>query len=151
MRVILAAAHRGLKLKEDLKMYLQAKGCVVEDVGAHALDPDDDYPDFAYAAARLVAADADARGIVLCGSSNGVTVVSNKVRGVRAVSVHTREGAVQARSHVDANMIALAADELDEDTARAITDVFLATPFSNEERHMRRVQKIATIEEEHFK
>jgi len=148
MKLAIAADHRGYALKEDLKLFLEAEGHTVEDVGAHIVDKNDDYPDFAYAAALLVSAGKAERAILLCGSGVGMDITANKVPGVRASVIATAEAAVLAREHDDLNAIALAADELDEDAVRAVVEAFLRTPFPGEERHVRRIEKIRAIENE---
>lgn len=147
MKIALAADHRGFPLKEDLKMFLEAEGYTVEDVGAHILDPHDDYPDFSYAAALLVGEGKAERGILLCGSGMGMDIVANKVRGVRATIAAHKEAAQYARDHDDVNIITLAADEVDQDEAREITMAFLSTPFSGSRDHARRLEKLRRIEE----
>ena len=146
MRIVIGADHGGFALKEELKGQLGKGGHAVEDVSAPALDPADDYPDVGAAVGRAVAADHDARGIALCGSGIGIAVAANKVRGVRAGTCATPEQAAAARADEDINVLALSADALDAARAKAIVDVFLATPFSGAERHVRRVGKIATLE-----
>ena len=148
MKVILAADHGGFNLKEALKSHLLTQGYEVEDEGALTLDPADDYPDFVYPAAKKVGLDMNARGIFLCRSGAGVAIVANKVKDVRAVVARTKEEAVHAREHNDANVIALSSDSLTGEEARDIVSAFLATPFSGEDRHMRRLKKLMKIEEE---
>lgn len=147
MKVVLGADHRGFALKEDLKVFLTAQGHAVEDVGAHVLDKDDDYPDFAYAAALLVAQGKAERGILLCGSGMGMDIVANKVRGVRATIVRNTAEAQYARDHDDVNVITLAADSLGGDAARAAILTFIETPFSEAERHAQRLEKLRAIED----
>jgi len=147
MKIALGADHRGFALKEELKLFLEARGHAVEDVGSHTLDMDDDYPDFAYAAACLVGEGKAERGILLCGSGMGMDMVANKVRGVRATIVRNTQEARYARDHDDVNVITLAADSVGADTAREIIETFLTTAFSKEERHMRRVEKLRIIED----
>lgn len=146
MRIVIGADHRGFALKEELKAWLMGAGHAVEDVGATSLDPQDDYPDFGAAVGRAVAADPDARGIVLCGSGIGIAIAANKVSGVRAGTCATPEQAAAARADEDLNVLALSADALDVQRAKAIVEVFLATPFSDAERHVRRVGKLKGIE-----
>ena len=146
MKVIIAADHGGYMLKEALKKYLETQGYDLEDEGAHTLDPADDYPDFMYPAAQRVASDLSARGIFLCRSGAGAAIVANKARGVRAVVSRTVEDAQHAREHNDANVIALSSDSLTAEEARDIIATFLKTPFSGEERHLRRLKKIIQIE-----
>ena len=148
MKVILAADHGGFNLKEALKSHLLTQGYEVEDEGALTLDPADDYPDFVYPAAKKVGLDMNPRGIFLCRSGAGVAIVANKVKDVRAVVARTKEEAVHAREHNDANVIALSSDTITGEEARDIVSAFLATPFSGEDRHMRRLKKLMKIEGE---
>ena len=151
MKVFLGADHRGFELKEKLKEWLQAKGHAVHDLGAHRLEPDDDYPDFAVRAAEKVFADPESRGVLLCGSGVGMDFAANKVRGIRASVAWSVDAAAHARSHDDANIISIPADWTPPDQAAEIVRVFLDTPFSGDERHVRRIKKIAAAEEENFK
>ncbi|MEK9186157.1 MAG: RpiB/LacA/LacB family sugar-phosphate isomerase [Patescibacteria group bacterium] len=142
MTIYIGADHRGFALKEYIKQYLAGEGHAVHDCGNTAYDESDDYPDFAKQVAEGVAGELDARGIVLCGSGNGVAIVANKIRGIRAAVALTVEQARRARSDEDANIVALAADYTNEEQAREIIEAFLSTPFLGEERHMRRIGKI---------
>jgi len=152
MKVILAADHRGFKLKEELKDFLTQEGYTVEDMGAFSEDSSDDFPDFAFPGAKNVAENpAENRGIFLCGSGMGMDVVANKVKGVRATVAYSLESTKHAREHDDVNVITLAADVLSFEEAKDISVAFLTTKLSTEERHHRRLEKIATIEEENFK
>ncbi len=152
MKIFLGADHRGFELKEKLKEWLQAKGHAVHDSGAHRLEPDDDYPDFAIPVARKVAEDPENnRGVLLCGSGMGMDVAANKVRGIRASVAWSVEAAAHARSHDDANVISIPADWTPPVLAAEIVRAFLETPFSGEERRVRRLEKIREIEEQNFK
>lgn len=152
MKIFLGADHRGFDLKEKLKEWLKDKGYSVEDLGAYRPDPNDDYPDFAYAVALKVAEEPGTnRGILLCGSGAGMDVAANKVAGVRATVAWNTESAGHIRSHDDVNVISIAADWILPEDAREIVRMFLETPFSGEERHVRRLKKIREIEEENFK
>ena len=142
MTIYIGADHRGFALKEYIKNYLSAEGRAVTDCGNAVYDKDDDYPDFAKIVAERVANEAGAKGIVLCGSGNGVAIVANKARGIRAAVAMTVEQARAARSDEDANIIALGADYINEEQAQDIIEAFLSTPFLGEERHMRRIGKI---------
>lgn len=141
MRIIIGADHRGFPLKEGLKTWLAAEGHEIVDVGAATLNPVDDYPDFGAAVGRAVAADKNARGVVLCGSGIGIAIAANKVAGVRAGTITTPEQAAAARADEDLNVLALSADALSLETTKPIVTTFLATPFSGAERHVRRIQK----------
>ena len=152
MNIFLGADHRGFVLKEALKRALIQDSYDVEDVGAFVQDPNDDYPDFAYAVARRVAEDTqNYRGVLICGSAAGMDVVANKVKGIRATVVSSRDSAIHARTDDDINIVALAGDVLSFDEAAEIVNVFLKTPFSGEERYIRRLTKIKKIEDLSFR
>lgn len=146
MRVIVGADHRGFALKEGLKARLTEHGHTLEDVGAHTMDPMDDYPDFGVAVGRAVAQDSNARGIVICGSGVGVAIAANKIGGARAGTVATPEQARAVRADEDLNILALSADALDFDRALPIVTAFLTTPFSGEDRHVRRISKLHILD-----
>ncbi len=150
MTIYIGADHRGFNLKERLKAVLVDEGYVVTDFGAATLTPDDDYPDYALAVAKKVGADPmQGRGIVICGSGFGVDIVANKVDGVRAGLAMSSDHAYQGRHDDDVNVLALAADFVDEETAVKIVKVFLTTPFAKEEKYARRLEKVRAIEANH--
>lgn len=150
--IYIGADHRGFELKEKLKEFLRNEGYEFYDVGALKYDKGDDYPDFAYEAALKVAEDPENnRGILLCGSGMGMDVVANKVRGVRATVAYSRDATAHARANDNINVITLAADVIGFEAAKEYVRVFLNTPFSGAERHLRRLQKIAEIENKNFK
>ena len=152
MKLYLGADHRGFVLKEALKRALMQNGYDVEDVGAFAQDSNDDYPDFAYAAAKKVAEDPNERkGVLICGSAMGMDVVANKVKGIRATVAYSKESAAHARTNDDINIITLAGDVVDFNEAMEIVTIFLTTLFSGETRHLRRLNKIKEIEAKHLK
>ncbi len=151
MRIIMAADHRGLALKDELKKHLEAAGHDVEDVGAHELDPNDDYPDFGYPAAQMVAATPGSKGVFICGSGMGMDVVANKVKGIRATVAYSKESAVHAASRDGVNVITLPADVMNAAEASELVDAFLATPLNIDEKYARRLQKITTIEDQHLR
>ncbi len=133
---------------------------MVQDMGAHTFDPDDDYPDFAAAVAGRVAQDPESRGILLCGSSEGICVAANKVRGIRAVAPLSKEAARLSRAHNDANILCLPGGQMkipvpelafSLEKAKKIITVWLLTPFSGEERHVRRIEKIKMLELQQYK
>lgn len=147
MTIYIGADHRGFTLKERLKQILKGEGYDVVDVGAAQLTPDDDYTDYASLVAKQVAAAPDtARGVVICGSGFGVDIVANKFDGVRAGLAISPDHAYQGRHDDDANVLALAADFVDELAAIKILTTFLTTPFAKEEKYARRLAKIAKIE-----
>lgn len=147
MKIYLAADHGGYKLKEELKPYLKELGYKVEDIGNHALDPNDDYPNFVIPLAQKLAQNPQAFGIIIGRSGNGESIAANKVKGVRAVLATNEEMAKKARSHNNANILSLGADFMEVETAKKVVMTFLKTPFSQEERHIRRLEKISEFEE----
>lgn len=136
--------HAGFDLKEAVKARLESEGHEVEDVGTHSADPAD-YPPFAARAAEIVARGEADRGILVCGSGNGVAIVANKVDGIRAVNGHDVSEAEMARRHNDANVLTLAGRRLGPGEAAPIVDRFLETGFDGG-RHERRVGEIARVE-----
>lgn len=150
MEIYLGADHRGWELKNNLREWLKEKGHVVHDVGAEKLDENDDYPGYAFKVAEAVAEmPHDRRGIVLCGSGAGMAAAANKVAGVRAALIHEPKIAVAARRDDDVNVLALGADFISEETAKAVAEAFLATVFDPAPRHVRRVEKMLRYEERH--
>lgn len=148
MLIYIGADHRGFELKETLKKFLKDSGYEVIDVGNDRYDENDDYPDFAALAARAISQDPESRrGILICGSGAGMNIVANKFEGVRAVLINNPEQARLSRNDGDSNVLALAADFISEEQAKEILEIWLKTPFSNEERHKRRLEKIFEIEE----
>ena len=147
MVIYIGADHMGFALKEEIKQFVQGLGYQAHDLGNTQMDPADDYPDFASAVAGKVSNDYEnARGIVICGSGVGVSIVANKYPRVRASLVMTPDQAFDARNDDDANVLALPANYVRPDDVRRIVTTWLGTPFANEERHRRRRDKISKIE-----
>ena len=147
MLIYIGADHRGFQLKESLKNYLKASGYEVVDVGNDKYVATDDYPDFAALAARKVSLDPEnSRGILLCGSGVGVAVVANKFKNVRSALAFNPEQAAASRNDDNTNVLSLPADFLDEETAKKIAAVWIQNSFSGEERHQRRLKKVADLE-----
>ncbi len=147
MIIYIGADHRGFKLKETLKKFLQESGYTVSDLGNTQYFEGDDYPDFAKLVAQKVSADAlNSRGILICGSGVGVDVVANKFPNVRSALGFSPDQVVEARSDDDVNVLALAADFLEEAEAKKIVSVWLQTPFDGDERDKRRIEKIRQID-----
>ncbi len=144
MKVYLGADHGGFERKEHIKSYLDGLGYDVEDAGAHTLDTQDDYPQFAKEVAGKVAADADSRGILFCRSGIGMDITANKVRGARCAQIFTVEMAKKSREHNDANVLSIATDYIPEEDVLEIVKTWLETPFSKDERHARRIAQIET-------
>jgi len=147
MRVYLGSDHAGYELKMHLVNHLTKQGHDVVDVGPHVYDPEDDYPAFCLHTSAKVVADEGSLGIVIGGSGNGEQIAANKIDGVRAALVWRTEIAQLARQHNDANIISLGAREHTLDEATAFVDAFLATPFSGNPRHARRIAQVSDYEQ----
>ena len=150
MRIHIATDHAGLDLSHFLIRELTKQGHDVFDHGPAEYDALDDYPSFCINAALAVVADqtagVEALGIVLGGSGNGEQIAANKVKGIRAALVWNHSTAVLARQHNDANVIAVGARQHSEAEVLQLIEAFVAEPFSQDERHVRRIGKIATYE-----
>jgi len=147
MKVFLATDHAGFDFKEQIKAFLQENGYDIEDCGAHEFNKDDDYPDFISIASEKVSKTPDSFGIVLGKSGAGECIVANKIKGIRAVLGVSEKNAQLAREHNDANVLSLGSEIVDIETSKKLIEIFLQTPFSNEERHIRRIEKIRKLEE----
>ena len=146
MRVGIATDHGGFALKEDLIAHLRAAGHEIVDFGAHALNPGDDYPDFVIPLAQAVAARKVERGLAVCGSGVGASVCVNKVAGVRAGLVQDHYSAHQGVEHDNMNILCIGGRVMGFVVARELVDAFLAAKFTQEERHVRRLRKVAALE-----
>ncbi len=150
MRVHLGSDHAGLELKDHLLTWLATNGHEAVDHGPFVYDAVDDYPPFCLRAAEAVVADREedieAFGIVIGGSGNGEQIAANKVKGVRAALVWNEETAVLARQHNDANVISVGGRMHTVEEMTRFVDVFLRTPYSDDERHDRRLSQIASYE-----
>lgn len=146
MKVYLAADHAGLELKDKIKTYLAEAGYEAVDCGAFEYDKDDDYPDFVAGAAERVVKDNGSTGIVIGKSGAGEAIVANKIKGIRAVLGFNRENVLLSRTHNSANVLALGSAFVSDEEAKELVSLFLETPFSEEERHKRRIEKITRIE-----
>ena len=150
MRVHIATDHAGMELSAHLLAHLSSKGYDMVDHGPQVYDAEDDYPAFCIAAAEAVVNDqrsgVEALGIVLGGSGNGEQIAANKVRGIRAALAWNLSTAKLAREHNNANVIAVGGRQHSVEEATEIIEAFLAEPYSNAERHNRRIAKIAEYE-----
>lgn len=144
MRISVGSDHAGFHLKEHLKVALERAGHEVDDVGTDT-PVSVDYPRFAARAAKLVANGEADRGVLACGSGNGVAIVANKVPGVRAVNAHDPQEAEMCRRHNDANVVTLSGARLTPAAAEVIVAAFLRTEFEGG-RHARRVDQIEQLE-----
>ncbi|MBI5161406.1 MAG: ribose-5-phosphate isomerase [Micrococcales bacterium] len=151
MRIHVGTDHAGLEFSQVLQQHLRDAGHEVIDHGPRAYEPLDDYPSFCINAARGVtldeAAGVEALGVVFGGSGNGEQMAANKVRGIRAALVWNESTALLARQHNAANVISIGARQHSLEEAIALVDAFLATPFSGEERHARRIAQVSEYEE----
>ena len=145
MKIAVACDHGALDLKNAVKAHLEEKGYEVEDFGTHTL-ASCDYPDFAAPAARAVAAGQCDKGIVMCTTGIGVSVVANKIDGIRCALLHDLMTARLTREHNDTNMMALGAGVVGQMLALELVDTWLGTEFSHNERHQRRIDKVMALE-----
>jgi ribose 5-phosphate isomerase B len=146
MRVYLGSDHAGFELKTRLIEHLGKLGAETVDVGATSYDAVDDYPPFCIETARRVVEDSDSLGIVIGGSGNGEQIAANKVPGCRAALAWSEETARLAREHNDAQVIGIGARMHTVAAACGIVEAFLATPFSGDERHSRRIAMLTDYE-----
>jgi ribose 5-phosphate isomerase B len=149
MRVYLGSDHAGYELKQQIIEHLKKSGYEPIDCGASSYDADDDYPAFCIAAASRTVADPGSLGIVLGGSGNGEQIAANKVPGVRCALAWSVETASLAREHNNAQLIGIGARMHTVAEALAMVDAFLTTPWSNAERHQRRIDILDEYERTH--
>ncbi len=143
--IYLGSDHAGFKLKKQIKGWLERKRVPYYDVGDLVFNPLDDYPDYAEKVARA-AVRHKTKGILICGSAQGVCITANKIRGIRAVIPFSLKEARLAREHDDANILCLSGWYTPYHKATSMLDKFLQTPFSRALRHIRRVNKIKRLE-----
>jgi ribose 5-phosphate isomerase B len=146
VRVYLGSDHAAFELKAHLIEHLRAGGHDPVDCGPPAYRPDDDYPPYVLLAATRTANEPDSRGIVLGGSGNGEAMAANKVPGVRCGLAWNEETARLAREHNDARIVSIGARMQSAEQATGFVDVFLATDFSGERRHVRRLAMVSDYE-----
>ena len=145
MKIALACDHGGFDYKEKLKAVLLEEGYEVTDFGCMSADSVD-YPEMAYPCAKAVSNREADRGIVICGTGIGVSIVANKVEGIRCALCSDLFSAQATREHNDSNMLAMGGRVISEELMLQIAKVWLETPFSNDERHMRRIAKVMEID-----
>lgn len=148
--IYIGADHAGWELKEVLEEYLKEKQFKVVDMGNQSLVNGDDYPDFGYAVAKRVVTDVGSHGIVICGNAQGICIVANKVRGARAATGFNTDVAKSAREDDNSNVLCLPGRHINTKEAKAIVDMWLTTEFSGEDRHIRRLKRVADIENQEF-
>src|SRR4051812_20771592 len=146
MRVHIGGDHAAYELLGALVSFLESEGHEVTNHGPHTLDPEDDYPVFVLRAAEAVAADPGSLGVVLGGSGNGEQMAANKVAGIRAALCYDDDLARLAREHNDAQVISIGARMTTPEQARSMVEVFVTTAFSQDPRHVRRLEMVSTYE-----
>jgi ribose 5-phosphate isomerase B len=147
MKVGIAADHGGFGLKEELIGRLRDSGHYVTDFGAHNLNPGDDYPDFVVPLANAVVAGEVERGIAICGSGVGAAVCANKVKGVRAGLIHDHFSARQGVEDDHMNIICMGGRVVGPEVAWDLAQAYLSAEYSQAERHLRRLRKVAALED----
>ena len=145
MRVVIGSDHAGFALKNSVGDVLRSLGHQVLDVGAFNENPSD-YPDFAEAVGRAVLDGKAERGVLICGSGVGASVAANKLMGIRAAVCHDTYSAHQGVEHDDMNVLVLGSRVIGVKLAEDVVKAFLGAKFTNEERHVRRIAKIKTLE-----
>ncbi len=144
--IYVGADHAGFRLKEHIKRFLEDKKYSVVDVGAYEVNKDDDYPVYAFRVAEKVSKTSN-KGILVCGSAEGVCIAANKVKNVRAVPVWSVKNAKLSREHNDANILCLSGWQLSKSVAENIVLSWLKAKFSEEKRHKRRINQIKDYED----
>ena len=147
MQIAVAADHGGYPMNETIIAALEGDGHQVIDFGTHDGSQPDDYPDYAYKVSRSVQSGEARRGIIICGSGVGACVTANKLKGVRACLCHDTYSAHQGVEHDDMNVLCLGARVIGSELALELVHAFINACFSGEERHKRRLAKIAAIED----
>lgn len=147
MKIAVGADHAGYELKELLVEHIRSLGHDPIDVGTHVPGKPDDYPDYALLVAAEVNSGRAERGVLVCGSGIGVSVAANKIRGIRAGLAHDHYSAHQGVEHDDMNVLVLGSRVIGVNVAYESIEAFVAATFSNEERHLRRVNKVKAIEQ----
>lgn len=145
MKISIGCDHGGYDLKESMKAFLEEKGYEVSDKGCFSKESCD-YPEFGRAVAKDVASGASEKGIVICTTGIGMSIVANKVKGVRAALCYNEHTATMTRLHNNSNVLALGAGQMTTEEAKKIAEVFLTTDFSGEERHQRRIDQMMSEE-----
>jgi ribose 5-phosphate isomerase B len=147
MKVGIATDHGGFGLKQELLAKLRATGHEVTDFGADSLNPGDDYPDFVVPLADAVAADRVERGVAICGSGVGAAVCANKVKGIRAALIHDHFSATQGVEDDHMNILCMGGRTVGPEVAWDLVQAYLAAEYSQAERHLRRLGKVAALED----
>lgn len=147
MRIGVACDHGAFEYKEIVKEMLTKQGHEVEDFGTYTMESCD-YPDYAYTCAKSVSDGKNERGIVICGTGIGVSITANKVNGIRCALCSEPISARLTREHNDSNMLAMGQRVIGVEVMKEIVNVWINTPFSGDERHQRRIDKVMKIEKD---
>lgn len=145
MRIYIGADHHGFEDKAKITEYLKSLDYDVIDEGDNRLDPNDDFPNYAKNVVDQILNVNNTRGILLCGSGQGMCMAANRFKGIRAAICWDEKSAYLARNDDDANVLCLSADSLNWDNMKQIIDVWLVTPFAGEERFMRRIKELDSL------
>lgn len=140
--IYLGSDHAGYTLKQEIKKHLESTGKKFVDLGVFAVDPPVDYPEIAREVSEKVSENKGSAGILICGTGTGMCMAANKMPGIRGAACESAQTVEMARRHNDANVLCLGGRVLTTETANSFVDIFIATPFEAEERHVRRVNKI---------
>lgn len=151
MKIYLGTDHAGYELKNHMKAFLEGKGYEVVDCGAHEYVQTDDYPDFCKEAARGVTKNKGSFGFVFGKSGTGEMIAANKVHGIRCAFALNEKNVTLAREHNDANMLSFGSEFVTDEMIEKLAVLFINTPYSNEDRHTRRITKLLQIETEECK
>jgi len=143
--IYLGADHGGFSFKEKIKEFLNELKIEYQDLGNLKFEPEDDYPDFAVAVAKKVA-ESGGKGILFCTSGLGMCITANKIKGIRAVSIVSKNSAQQSREHLDANILCLGEHIVSFRDAKKIIRIWLDTDFFNKDKYARRLEKIKKLE-----
>ena len=146
LAVAMGSDHAGFHLKEQLTLWVKTLGHHPIDVGAYVVDPKDDFPDFALEVSKRITEGQAAKGILLCGSGVGASIVANKIPGIRAAMCHDTYSAHQGVEHDDMNVLCLGARIIGVELAKELVASFLNSNFINETKYKRRLNKVLDIE-----
>lgn len=149
-KIYIGSDHAGFKLKEKIKKFLVKENYKVEDLGAHKYDCNDDYPDYALKVCKKVLK-TGGKGILICGAGQGVSIVANKIPGIRAALCWNKNSAKLSKEHLNANVLCLGQRTLKLEFVNKIVKFWLETPFISKGRHIRRINKIKAVERKFWK
>lgn len=148
MKIAMGSDHAGIRLKVELKPFIESLGYEVIDVGCNCTDSVD-YPDYALEACEKVVSGEVEKAILICGTGVGMSIAANKIRGIRCALIHDTFSAIATREHNDSNVLALGERVIGPGLAQDIVKLWLGTEFSQGERHSNRIQKITSIEDKY--